>query len=81
MMRGRGGTRWAMLVVFVVEAIVAFIAEAFFALGSDAPYFTLLIGAYLGLSGLALIVSILPRSGGWFREQRQSRRRVVGRSV
>ncbi len=78
MMRRRGGARWALLLVLVVHAAVALLADAFLGLGDLGAYLRLLFWAQLLLSGVALIVSLLPAAGRWFRTRKQPGDRAAG---
>jgi hypothetical protein len=59
--------QWAQLVVLLIHACVVLFAGTFIALGDQGMLIAVLLIAQLLLGGIALVVSVLPGSGAWFR--------------
>jgi hypothetical protein len=76
MMRGRGGARWALVLMLFLSAAVSLIADAFVILpGDDGLYLRICLVAQLALAGAGVVLSLFPGASGWFRAQRKARRR------
>jgi hypothetical protein len=77
MMRGRGGARWALMLVLFLNAGVLLIADALvIAPGDEGLYLRICLVAQLALAGVGLVLSLFPGASAWFRAQKQKRRRT-----
>jgi hypothetical protein len=65
--RRHGWARWVQLLVLLAHAGVAALGGSFLALGDQGVVIGALLTAQLVLGVVALIVSVLPGSGAWFR--------------
>ena len=63
--------QWAQLLMLLVHAGVVVFAGAFIALGDQGPLTAVLLILQLLLGGIALVASVLPGSGDWFRAGRE----------
>jgi hypothetical protein len=63
--------QWAQLLVLVVHTGVVLLAGAFIALGNEGLLIAVFLVVQLLLGGMALVVSVLPGSGAWFRAKNE----------
>lgn len=76
MLRGRGGARWALMVLLVINAAAILVAESVLIAPDDAGLLLrLLLLAQLVLASAGLVSSLLPRATVWFRVVREARAR------
>jgi hypothetical protein len=63
--------------MLIIQFGVMLVAAAFLAApGAEGMYFVLLLAAQAVLAGAALVFSLLPRAGAWFRDGAAGSRRT-----
>lgn len=74
MLRGRGGTRWAIIPIVVIANVLAAMAvQALIAIDERGMILTVLLIAQWLVAAIATTASLLPGAGDWFRAKREAR--------
>jgi hypothetical protein len=66
-LRRHGAVRWVLLVLLVIHAAVAVVADGFVGMDEEGLVVRIVLSVQLLLAGVALVLALLPRASRWFR--------------
>jgi len=76
--RAKGGARWGLVVLVVLNVLVCAVAFSFITVGQYGVLAAGLLAAEVALACAALVAGFLPSASEWFRREDQARRRTPG---